>query len=151
MPKPTQVERFWRKVEKSNTCWMWIAGTDNHGYGLFWVDGRIVKAHRFAYELLIGPIPQDRVIDHICGTRLCMNPDHLRLVTVAQNNQNRKANRGTSTGVRGVTLKRGRYRVAAQLDGVKYNAGSFATLPEAERAAIALRDRLMTHNDHDRK
>jgi hypothetical protein len=53
--------------------------------------------------------------------------------------------------VRGVTLKRGRYRVAAQLDGVKYNAGSFATLPEAERAAIALRDRLMTHNDHDRK
>lgn len=147
MPNPTV--RFWPKVEKTSTCWLWTAGTDDDGYGLFWLDARITKAHRFAYELLVGSVPEGKILDHTCRVRRCVNPDHLRPVTVAQNNQNRTANRGTKTGVRGVTFTRGKYRVQATVDGVYHYGGYFPTLSEAETAAVALRDRLMTHNDSD--
>jgi hypothetical protein len=151
MPKPTPaVERFWSKIEKTEACWKWTAGIDGKGYGILWINGRTTKAYRFAYELLVGPIPSDKVIDHICGVRVCVNPDHLRLVTLAQNNQNRKANSGTRTGIRGVSINRGQYRVQATINGVWHFGGRFTDLADAERAAIALRNKLMTHNDSDR-
>ena len=79
--------RFWRFVEKTEACWLWRGATNGHGYGRFALDGcaKKVSAHRYAYELARGPIPPGRVLDHVCGVRLCVNPDHLEPVTQREN------------------------------------------------------------------
>lgn len=79
-------ERFWAKVEKngSNGCWLWTSAI-SRGYGTFWLDSKPVYAHRFAYEQLIGSIPEDTEIDHLCRNRVCVNPEHMELVTTRQN------------------------------------------------------------------
>ncbi len=92
--------RFWSKVDKgaANGCWIW-RGTKTHShrdgkahqwtYGAFSVtrDGkqRRLRAHRFAYELLTGPIPEGAQLDHLCRNTLCVNPAHLEPVTNAEN------------------------------------------------------------------
>jgi len=55
------------------------------GYGTFYLDGRSQKAHRVAYELLVGPIPEGLTLDHLCRVRHCVNPDHLEPVTRLEN------------------------------------------------------------------
>lgn len=77
-------ERFFVKVQKSNNCWNWLAGT-NRGYGRFGVNGVNIQAHRISLELSGVVIPKGRVIDHICRNRKCVNPKHLRVVTRKQN------------------------------------------------------------------
>lgn len=155
----TPEQRFWAKVNKTETCWLWTAACHKVGsYGDFW-DGtkrpngtnRIVRAHRFAYELLVGPIPAGTEIDHICHVRRCVNPDHLRVTTHVENMQNRSEFWGAS-GRRGVHLDRrtGRWDVRVTLKGATHYGGSFKTLEEADAAAIALRNELFTHNDADR-
>jgi hypothetical protein len=80
-------ERFWRKVAKGEDCWEWTAGRNGADYGAFRADGRAQRAHRFAYELLIGPIPDGLHIDHLCRNRGCVNPAHMEVVTNAINTQ----------------------------------------------------------------
>ena len=77
--------RFWLKVEKTEGCWLWTAYRRPDGYGQFRVGSRMVKAHRFAYELLVGPIPDGRETDHLCRVRHCVNPAHLEPVTHREN------------------------------------------------------------------
>lgn len=77
-------ERFWAKVDCSGDCWEWTGGTSD-GYGAIRVDGLMAKAHRFAYEQLRGPIPDDLDIDHLCRNTRCVNPDHLEPVTRSEN------------------------------------------------------------------
>lgn len=77
--------RFWPKVNKTPACWLWTAGTDAAGYGRFKVDGVAAVAHRYAYELLCGPIPDGLQIDHLCRVRHCVNPAHMEPVTLVEN------------------------------------------------------------------
>jgi hypothetical protein len=56
-------ERFWEKVDKTDSCWLWTGSRNKLGYGNFWDGHRIVGAYRFAYELIVGPIPDGLVID----------------------------------------------------------------------------------------
>ena len=82
--------RFWAKVDKTGpvseyapilgSCWLWL-GTKSKGYGQFKVNGVAVKAHRFAYELLRGPILSGLTLDHLCRVRACVNPSHMEPVT----------------------------------------------------------------------
>lgn len=76
------MERFWAKVARSSDdgCWEWTAAKHPRGYGKFGLDGAWVLAHRVAYELLVGPIPADLVIDHVCENASCVNPAHLEVV-----------------------------------------------------------------------
>jgi hypothetical protein len=81
----TAEERFWLKVTKTEQCWLWTASTQR-GYGAFAVRaGKLIRAHRFSYELLVGPIPEGLVIDHLCRVRACVNPAHMEVVTMGEN------------------------------------------------------------------
>lgn len=71
--------------EPNTGCWLWMMAVNPDGYGRFGKDGRTKNAHRAAWELYRGPIPTGMQIDHICRVRSCVNPDHLRLVSIATN------------------------------------------------------------------
>ncbi len=74
-------QRFWSKVRKTRTCWLWMSHLDKDGYWRFWYNGKAVPAHRFAYEIWVGPIPEGLTIDHKCRIRHCVRPFHLEPVT----------------------------------------------------------------------
>ena len=81
-------ERFWPKVRKTDGCWEWLANRTKSGHGHIGTGGanpKKVYAHRVAYELLIGPIPDGLELDHICRNPGCVNPAHLEAVTHREN------------------------------------------------------------------
>ena len=81
----SSVERFMEKVSRSGECLLWIGSKDGCGYGMFYLDGKIVRAHRFNWERINGPIPAGMVTDHLCRVRACVDPDHIELVTPREN------------------------------------------------------------------
>lgn len=81
-------ERFWEKVQKTEGCWLWTGAINTNGYPALTEPGhrgRQVRAHRYAYELLVGPIPEGMQIDHLCEVKRCVNPQHLEPVTAEVN------------------------------------------------------------------
>lgn len=79
-------ERFWAKVEKTDHCWLWHGAVSSYtGYGSIGHNGKTCVAHRMAYLLVKGAIPDGLELDHLCRNRLCVNPDHLEPVTHLEN------------------------------------------------------------------
>jgi len=100
---PRLPKRFWDKIRLNEKgCWEWTASCTKKGYGQFHVGSKknktnkMVSAHRYAYEHLVGPIPDGLQTDHLCRNHPCVNPDHLEPVTNSVN-----ARRGL-TGINGV-------------------------------------------------
>ena len=150
--KLTPKERFLTKVRKSSDCWEWLAGKTPDGYGLFSLNGTMTTAHRAAWTLFCGPIPEGRQIDHMCHNRACVNPEHLHTVSRKENMENRAgAHRNSQSGVRGVFPRKGRWVAVVGCLGKKHDVGSYDTIAEAEAAVIAKRNELFTNNLLDRR
>lgn len=72
-------------------CWLWTGAVDRYGYGSVKMKGVVLISHRYVYEKLVGPIPDDMDIDHLCvGHRSCQNPAHMEPVSRSENS--RRAN-----------------------------------------------------------
>ena len=93
-PAPTKADddaRFMSKIDRrgDRLCWPWLGTVLNTGYGQFKAAGQRISAHRYAYELFKGPIPDGLTIDHVkargCVRRDCVNPYHLEAVTIGEN------------------------------------------------------------------
>lgn len=70
-----------------NGCWIYTHKFSQYGYGVFYYQGSTLKAHRVAYELLVGPIENGKVLDHLCGVKSCINPEHLEAIDQRENSQ----------------------------------------------------------------
>jgi hypothetical protein len=99
------IARFWSKIEPNSPvpeyapdlgpCWVWQGAPGENGYGYFWYDDKKRLAHRFSFELFIGPIPDGLTLDHLCRVTMCVHPRHLEPVTDRVN-----ILRGTGPGAR---------------------------------------------------
>lgn len=100
---PTDEERITRAVTVVGDCWIWNRATDTSGYGRLRYFGAYESAHRFAWRVYRGPIPEGAHVLHraICTSRACCNPDHLYLGSHQQNMADRD---GWGNGIRGAQV-----------------------------------------------
>lgn len=128
--------------DRPSECWPWPGSKTRDGYGRAWHNGRLQNAHRVAYELRRGPVPDGLVVDHICHARDCFNPAHLEPVTHVENMQNRgRLAANNTSGHRNIYWhkQKSRWAVEVVLDGVRYSGGRFRSIEDAAAAAERLR------------
>lgn len=80
-----QEKRFFDKIDKTQTCWLWIGALRPNGYGTFWINNRLIPAHQASWILHHGSIPKGKWILHTCDIKRCVNPSHLYTGTIHDN------------------------------------------------------------------
>jgi hypothetical protein len=117
------MERFISKVEKTESCWNWKGATrGKNDYGAVKVDGKVVSVHKLFYIKYKGEIPAKLLVSHTCHNKLCVNPDHLKLVTAKENHSD-AVQRGTIKPQKNEHLKvhpsQSAYRNGCRCEGCK--------------------------------
>lgn len=137
--------------DSESGCLLWTGSTTHNGYGRLWVGTKNVRAHRYAWERVNGPIPEGLVIDHMCWNRACVNVEHMRLLTAGQNQQNRQgAQDGSKSGLRNVYLSKdkSKWRVSVRVSGKDIHGGYFTDKEEAARVAAEMRAELLPYSQN---
>lgn len=132
-------------------CIVWTGGLTTAGYGQIRFRESRVRAHRYAWERVHGPIPEGMHVDHRCWNHACCNPAHLRLATHKQNMENRSGPDAQSTsGVRGVHWSKAlnKWRGYVGHNGKSIHVGVFHSIDEAADAVRAKRAELFTHSQN---
>lgn len=140
--------RLDRHTTKTESCWLWQGATLPNGYGHIYLNGKMQYCHRVQYIRFLGEIPESMYIDHICRTRNCINPEHLRLATVGENAQNTSIRSDNGTGYKGVHYYKSRDKYTSRItfNGVDYNLGYFNTAEDAWKARQDKELELFTHS-----
>lgn len=120
--------QFWERLDKSGPCWLWT-GALRKGYGAIQLRGKATEAHRVAWELVHGPIPEGMCVCHTCDNPRCCNPDHLWLGTVQQNSADMVA-KGRS--VRGERIHHARL-TASTVQDIRAAVAAGATIAATAR------------------
>lgn len=83
----TLPDRFWNKVQKASddSCWIWLAGKDQDGYGMYSHNKKTIRAHRLLASVVYGEIKSGFVVMHSCDNPSCCNPRHLSIGSVQEN------------------------------------------------------------------
>lgn len=100
MVKQKDIDRFNKKIIKDQHCWSYLGYHDSDGYGRFWYNGTTIGAHQFSVLMSGQVIPKGYVVCHTCDNPGCVNPSHLFIGTVADNNADRD-NKGRHTSTPG--------------------------------------------------
>jgi hypothetical protein len=126
---------------KENDCHVWTAGKTAAGYGEINFDGETKLAHRVAYELLVGPIPDGLLVCHRCDNPSCVNPKHFFLGSSDDNAKDMaRKGRGRKSTVRGLPFgvdvtKAGKYISRVKINGKFARFGTYDSVDEAARVS----------------
>lgn len=138
-------ESFAARTRADGGCLVWTGARNEAGYGIQTAGGSRARkpglAHRYAWERANGPIPDGMKVDHICWNPACVNVEHLRLASNAENVRYRKGpNSGRENALpRNVYRKRDKFRVQIVKDGKAHGFGVYETVGEADAVAAAAR------------
>jgi hypothetical protein len=91
--------RFWKYVVKTDSCWNWTASVNTYGYGCFWWDKKQHQSHRISWLIAYGK-QSDKLLLHSCDNPRCVNPEHLREGTQADNMKDKVSRRRHAFGER---------------------------------------------------
>lgn len=152
-PYLSDKERFWDKVAKTESCWLWT-GAKQNGYGVARVDGAARLAHRVSYAWARGEIPEGAQLDHMCHSRACVNPEHLRFADHILNGQNRStSNSNSKSGVRGVYWCNtyGHWIAKAMINRKPHHIGIFHDIDLAAKAVAEWRSENMPYSLMDKR
>lgn len=139
------------EVDPDSGCWVWTRGLDQNGYGIFRFQGKKRFVHRLMLSIFVEPLVDGFLVDHInCISRACCNPAHLRQVSPAGNQQNRRSiSTANTSGHVGVTRdkKSGKWRAHIQVGGKLLSLGRFTDLDDAIAARKAAEQKYHPYRD----